>query len=107
MTKREIDIWDIIIWVCLIILILYVIGKLTGLINTPEWTTLIPIITIIFFAGAFYQKIGNFMDQMLVRTDYFKKNIDKLIEKDIESDKRISIAEKQNESFSKLLTIKK
>lgn len=106
MRKGEIDIWDVIIWISLIILILYVIAKLTGFINTPEWINLIPIITLIFFAGAFYQKIIAFIDKMLVRTDYFKKNIDKLIEKDIELDKKVSL-EKQQETFNKLTVIKR
>ncbi len=105
MAKR--DIWDIIIWVCMIILILYVIAKLTGLINTPEWVNLIPLITLIFLAGAFYQKIMGFMDKMYIRTDYFKKNFDNLIERHVEFDKKLFALEKQQETFTKFLTIKR
>lgn len=76
--KQKIDIWDIIIWLSLIILIIYIIAKIAGLINTPEWINLIPIITLVFFAGAFYQKLLIFMEKMLVRTDYLKKNVDNL-----------------------------
>ena len=107
MKKREIEIWDVIIWICIIILILYVIAKLTGLINTPEWINLIPIITLIFFAGAFYQKIIGFIDRIYNRTDYLKININKLIDKNIETDKRLFAIEKQQETFSKLLAMKK
>jgi uncharacterized membrane protein YhdT len=73
---RKIEISDIIIWISIIVLIAYLIGKLTGLINTPEWVTLIPVITLIFFVGAFYQKLVSFMEAMYLKTDYLKKNQD-------------------------------
>ncbi|MBS3098716.1 hypothetical protein J4462_00730 [Candidatus Pacearchaeota archaeon] len=78
---KKIEIWDVIIWVSLLVLIGYVIAKLTGLINTPEWINLIPIITLIFFAGAFYQKVLGFMEIMNHRTSYLKNNLDKAINK--------------------------
>ena len=40
------------------------------------------------------------MDRMLVRTNYFKKNIDKLIEKDTELDKRVFTLEKHQEALN-------
>ncbi len=61
---RKIEISDIIIWISLLVLITYVLAKLVGLINTPEWINLIPIITLIFFAGAFYQKVLGFIGVM-------------------------------------------
>ncbi len=79
MYKRyKFNIWDIIIWISLIVLVLYIIGKLTGFINTPEWINLVPIMALVFFAGAFYQKVLSFISQMYIRTDYFKKNIDNI-----------------------------
>ena len=74
--KYRWDIWDVIIWLSLIILILYIIAKLIGLINTPEWLSLVPIITLVFFAGAFYQKVIYALERIYHRTDYLKKNID-------------------------------
>lgn len=103
---RKLDIWDILFWIGMLVLIGYVIGKLTGLINTPEWIELIPIITIIFVAGVFYQKVVSFMDRMVVRTDYFKKNMDKLTEENKGFDKRIFALEKSQELIFKKLTIK-
>ena len=88
------DIWDILFWIGMSILIAYVIAKLTGLINTPEWVNLIPIITLIFIAGVVYQKIIGFMNVMYNRTNYLKKGIDKLNEKIIEHDKRLFGLEK-------------
>lgn len=87
------DIWDVIIWISLLILIAYIIAKLAGLINTPEWINLIPLITLIFFAGAFYQKVLGFMYLMSNRTDYLKNGLDKIENRLTEHDKRISILE--------------
>ena len=96
------DIWDVIIWLSLIILSLYVIAKLTGLINTPDWVNLLPIITIIFFAGAFYQKVLAFMEKMDVRTNYLKNGLDKTNV----NIKAISIQIKKHDSQLKNLKIK-
>ena len=72
---RKIEISDIIIWLSIIILIACVIGKLIGIINTPDWVSLLPIISIIFFAGASYQKVTSFMEKMYYRTDYLKNKL--------------------------------
>lgn len=53
---RKFDIWDVIIWISLIVLVGYIIAKLTGIINTPDRINLIPLITLTFFAGAFCQE---------------------------------------------------
>ena len=87
------DIYDIIIWVGMVLLILYVIGKLTGVINSPEWINLMPIITITFIVGAFYQKAIVFMNQMYKRTDYLKNNMDNINNKLSNQDNRLNILE--------------
>ena len=82
MYKRyKFNIWDVIIWISLIVLVLYIIGKLTGIINTPEWINLIPVITMVFFAGAFYQKVLAFIEKTSIRTNYLKNSLDKTNEK--------------------------
>lgn len=102
MPKRyKFDIWDVIIWISLIVLVLYIIGKLTGFINTPEWINLMPIITLVFFAGAFYQKVPSFTNQMYVRTDYLKNNIDKINTNIIEIKKDLSMHDKRLLSFER------
>ena len=73
---RKITLEDILFWLAMLILIGYIIGKLTGIINTPEWVDLIPIITITFIIGAFYQKVTSFMEIMYKRTDYLKNNLE-------------------------------
>ncbi|MEK6855287.1 MAG: hypothetical protein AABX73_03625 [Nanoarchaeota archaeon] len=88
------DIWDILFWIAMLVLIGYIIAKLTGLINTPEWINLIPIISITFMMGAFYQKVVSFIGIMYKRTDYLKRNIDNIQDKMGVHEKRISALEK-------------
>ena len=125
MTKREINIWDILFWLGMIILILYILAKIFGIINTPEWINLIPLITLAFVIGAFYQRVSGFMERMLNRTDYLKKNInnikinltnsldnvinglDNLTNKLNEHDKRLFAIEKQQEIVTKSLITKR
>ncbi len=72
------------------VLVAYIIAKLTGVVNTPEWVDLIPLITLVFIIGAFYQKVMGFMEMMSNRTSYLKNSLDKTPDKIIEHDKRIS-----------------
>lgn len=74
MAKR--DIWDVLFWIGMLILVVYIILKLAGIIHSPDWVNLIPIITITFVVGASYQKIISFMDVVYKRTDYLKKSLD-------------------------------
>lgn len=76
MVKREITIWDILFWIAMSVLIIYIIAKLLGIIHSPEWLNLLPIITLAFAIGAFYQRLLVFMDRINTRTSYFKKSID-------------------------------
>ncbi len=75
------DIWDVIFWIGMIILILYIIGKLTGLIHSPEWLNLLPIISLAFVIGAFYHKVTSFMNTMNKRTNYLKNSVDNIQDK--------------------------
>ncbi|MEK6896343.1 MAG: hypothetical protein AABX12_02705 [Nanoarchaeota archaeon] len=78
---KRVTLADILFWLAMLVLVGYIIGKITNLINTPEWVDLIPIITITFIIGAFYQKVAGFMGIMHARTDYLKSNLDKVKEK--------------------------
>ncbi len=77
----------------MLVLVGYITGKLTGLIHSPEWVNLLPLITIVFLIGAAYQKIVGFSDSMNKRTNYLKNSLDKISDKLIEHDKRIYFLE--------------
>lgn len=84
---KKITIWDILFWIGMLVLIGYIIAKLFGIINTPEWVDLIPLITMAFLIGVFYQNVTSFMKQMYQRADYLKNKLDN-------QDKRMSKLEK-------------
>ena len=86
---KKVTIWDIIFWTAMAVLILYIIAKLTGLINTPEWVNLIPLISLVFIIGAFYQRVISFMTVMNHRTAYLKNNLDKVSSKLDNQEKRV------------------
>lgn len=66
---------DILFWLGMAVLITWIIAKLFGIINTPEWINLIPLITLAFLIGIFYQDVKSFMGQMYIRTDWFKNKL--------------------------------
>ena len=53
--KDYTKIYTIIFWLSMLYILLWVILKATGVINTPELIELSPIITAIFGAGVFFQ----------------------------------------------------
>jgi len=73
---RKIEIWDILFWIGMTVLVGFIVAKLLGLINTPEWINLIPLVTITFLIGVFYQKVYNFMERTERRMDYLKNKLD-------------------------------
>ncbi len=94
---KKLNILDILFWLFLLIALGYVVGKLTGLISTPEWVEYIPIISIIFAAGIAYQRLIFFTQTTSRKTDYLKSHLDKLINKQLETDKNYhALKEKQN-----------
>lgn len=107
MAKREITIWDILFWLGMVILILYILAKIFGIINTPEWVSLIPLITLAFVIGAFYQRMMLSLDKISNRTDHLKDNLDIILNKLNEQDKRIFAIEKQQDTITKLIKTKK
>ncbi|MEK6880247.1 MAG: hypothetical protein AABY22_11590 [Nanoarchaeota archaeon] len=90
----KIKTWDVLFWIAMLILVGYIIAKLFGLINTLEWADLIPLITLVFLIGVFYQKVATFIDVMYKRTDYLKNNLDKINSKLIDHNKRLYKLEK-------------
>jgi len=51
MVKRGLNIWDVLAWIALLIIILWAILKVTGVINTPIWLQYAPIWPAIYIAG--------------------------------------------------------
>jgi len=53
---KRFGIWDFIFWLALLILILWVIFKILGIINTPAIIEVLPYLSGVFIAGAVWQQ---------------------------------------------------
>jgi len=56
MNKNKV--YDIIFWVSMLVIVVWIILKMIGVINSPVWMQMIPYMSIVFAAGAFYQSIN-------------------------------------------------
>lgn len=101
------DIWDFLFWLMLAIALGFVILKIAGVINTLDWISYTPIMTIIFAAGIAYQKLFGFMNTMDSRTLYLKSKFDGFETKLTENEKRIFSLEKGQDLVLKLLKRRK
>ena len=63
MAKRSLA--DVIFWIALILLVFWVIAKITGLINTPAIIEAIPYISGIFIAGTIWQQFRNMQGDLV------------------------------------------
>lgn len=64
MEIKKLSTWDWIFWIALLVLLGWALAKSFGLINSPIWVETIPIYTVIFMAGALWQKINMLTDDM-------------------------------------------
>lgn len=98
---------DILFWLFLFIAAAYVIGKLTGIIESPLWIELLPFISIIFAAGIVYGKLVSFMQASDRKTGYLKNHLDKIEEMQISADKKLYSLETNQKLILNLLTKRK
>lgn len=62
--KDYTKLYTIIFWLSMLYILLWVILKAAGVINTPELLELFPIITAIFGAGVFFQMIRDVRERL-------------------------------------------
>lgn len=51
MNKRGINFWDILAWIALGIIVIWLILKLFGVINTPLWLEYVPVYSAVYISG--------------------------------------------------------
>lgn len=51
MNKKELNIWDIIAWIVLVLILIWLILKTFGIINTDAWLEYAPIYGAVYIAG--------------------------------------------------------
>lgn len=70
------DIYDVLFWTMLALTLGWVLLKIFGVISTPDWVNYFPIFTLMFAAGAAYQKIMGFVNTMYRRNDWLKNKVE-------------------------------
>jgi hypothetical protein len=63
-SKHNTAIYDWIFWISLLVTGLWFTLKIIGVIKTPVWVELIPVGSIIFAAGVFFQKVEHIADDL-------------------------------------------
>lgn len=87
--KYRFDYTDVLFWIGILLMVIWVAGKLTGLIHSPEWIEQLPIIGAIVAILSMGLKAG----RILQKLDYVIEKVDgfEIIVKDLE--KHITIIE--------------
>jgi len=93
------DIYDVLFWSLLAFALIFIILRIVGVINSPDWIDLIPLATIIFAAGVAYQKLVGIIEKVYGRTGYLKNKFDILESKVDTNEKRIIALEKGHASL--------
>ncbi len=82
--NKELSIWDVLAWVALGIIILWIILKITGVINTPLWLQYVPVYGAVYIAGWQIHKLAsvsedvkelkNFKSETIKQIHFIKEN---------------------------------
>ncbi|MAG02627.1 hypothetical protein CMI42_04790 [Candidatus Pacearchaeota archaeon] len=64
MKNRSRSFWDVIAWVVLILIVVWLILKLLGVINTPDWLEYSPIFGLVYLAGWGMHKLENISEDV-------------------------------------------
>lgn len=55
---------DILVWIALVVIIIWIILKITGIINSPLWIEYIPIYSAVYIAGWQINKLANVAEEV-------------------------------------------
>lgn len=76
--KRGRSIWDIIAWIALGVIVVWVVLKITGMINTPLWLEYIPIYSAVYIAGWQINKLANVAEDVGGLKNFKKETIEQI-----------------------------
>ncbi len=71
-------IYDIIFWTSLALIALWYFLKVFGIINTPLWVEMFPVIVAVFSAGAFFQRMFGDIQTLKHNVGSLDKRVDHL-----------------------------
>lgn len=90
MKKRSI--WDILVYVALIVLVIWIILKLAGVINSPVIVEIIPYVSAAYVFGRMFQKVETTADDV----EKINTEIREIKDETKSIDKRIQVLEIKN-----------
>ena len=70
---RRFNIWDFLAWVSLVYIFVWLILKVTGVINSPLWLTYSPVFGAVYLAGWYAQKIDAMSGKVDLIAEEFTK----------------------------------
>lgn len=86
--QRKLNVWDYVVYISLLVLTIWVLLKITGIIQTPLWLEYgVPILCLIFTAFGFYQNLLNNINEISINLAILNTKFSHL-DKDVEIMKR-------------------
>ena len=61
---KRMSFWDVLAWIALLIIIVWLVLKTAGIINTPLWLEYVPIYTAVYIAGWAMHKLDSVADDV-------------------------------------------
>lgn len=78
MAKKRINIWDILAWIVLLLILLWVILKVFGLINTPALLEYAPYFGAVYLAGWAMHKLDTATNEIKHLQNFAKETINEI-----------------------------
>ena len=78
MNRRGMSFWDALAWIALGIIIIWLILKTAGIINSPLWLEYVPIYTAVYIAGWAMHKLDTTVNDMGELKKFAKETVNEI-----------------------------
>ena len=76
--KKRLNFWDILAWIAFAIIVIWLILKTFGVINTPLWLEYTPIYAAVYLAGRAIHKLDNVAEDVRDLRKFKNETIDQI-----------------------------
>jgi len=73
MKERRSKFWDYLAWICLAYITVWLVLKMFGIINTPDWLAYSPLFAAVYFTGSAMKKLAHVADDVKELKDQMRK----------------------------------
>jgi len=88
MVKRKLNVWDVIAWIILALILFWLILKTLGIINTPLWLQYAPLYGMIYLGGWYAHKLESIGKEVAGLNQFRSETIKKINEVELNCAKR-------------------